>query len=131
MDAQESSLRGAGRLKAAVCTSCGATYNGRKASTIEEDVKMFGKAWCPGCKTAVEFSIRVQKSRNKRPAIPEELKYLESLAFPGRLESMARQPELSGKTFTTMLIAMALVEALAIYCLLIALVILYANPMLG
>ena len=46
------------------------------------------------------------------------------------LESMARQPELSGKTFTTMLIAMALVEALAIYCLLIALVILYANPML-
>jgi len=47
------------------------------------------------------------------------------------LESMARQPELSGKTFTTMLIAMALVEALAIYCLLIALVILYANPMLG
>jgi len=47
------------------------------------------------------------------------------------LESMARQPELAGKTFTTMLIAMALVEALAIYCLLIALVILYANPMLG
>jgi len=47
------------------------------------------------------------------------------------LESMARQPELSGKTFTTMLIAMALVEALAIYCLLISLVILYANPMLG
>ncbi len=44
------------------------------------------------------------------------------------LEVMARQPELSGKTFTTMLIAMALVEALAIYCLLISLVILFANP---
>ncbi len=36
------------------------------------------------------------------------------------LEGTARQPEMSGKLFTTMLIAMALVEALAIYCLLIA-----------
>lgn len=46
------------------------------------------------------------------------------------LESMARQPELSGKTFTTMLIGMALVEALAIYCLLISLVIIFANPLI-
>lgn len=36
------------------------------------------------------------------------------------LEGTARQPEMSGKLFTTMLIGMALVEALAIYCLLIA-----------
>lgn len=36
------------------------------------------------------------------------------------IEGTARQPEMSGKLFTTMLIAMALVEALAIYCLLIA-----------
>ncbi|MFH0856430.1 MAG: ATP synthase F0 subunit C [bacterium] len=36
------------------------------------------------------------------------------------LDGTARQPEMSGKLFTTMLIAMALVEALAIYCLLIA-----------
>ncbi|MFH1192635.1 MAG: ATP synthase F0 subunit C [bacterium] len=36
------------------------------------------------------------------------------------LEGTARQPEAGGRLFTTMLIAMALVEALAIYCLLIA-----------
>lgn len=36
------------------------------------------------------------------------------------LEGTARQPEMAGRLFTTMLIAMALVEALAIYCLLIA-----------
>ncbi|MFH1564335.1 MAG: ATP synthase F0 subunit C, partial [bacterium] len=36
------------------------------------------------------------------------------------LEGTARQPEVGGRLFTTMLIAMALVEALAIYCLLIA-----------
>jgi F-type H+-transporting ATPase subunit c len=45
------------------------------------------------------------------------------------LESIARQPEISGKAFTTMLIAMALVEALAIYCLLISLVTIFANPL--
>jgi F-type H+-transporting ATPase subunit c len=36
------------------------------------------------------------------------------------LDGTARQPEMSNKLFTTMLISMALVEALAIYCLLIA-----------
>ncbi|MFH1188305.1 MAG: ATP synthase F0 subunit C [bacterium] len=36
------------------------------------------------------------------------------------LDGTARQPEVGNKLFTTMLISMALVEALAIYCLLIA-----------
>ncbi|MFH0926771.1 MAG: ATP synthase F0 subunit C [bacterium] len=36
------------------------------------------------------------------------------------IEGTARQPEIGGRLFTTMLIAMALVEALAIYCLLIS-----------
>lgn len=45
------------------------------------------------------------------------------------LEGMTRQPEASGFTFTAMLIAMALVEALAIYTLLIALLLLMANPL--
>lgn len=40
------------------------------------------------------------------------------------LEGTARQPEMGNKLFTSMLIAMALVEALAIYCLLIAFMIL-------
>ncbi|MEW6382312.1 MAG: ATP synthase F0 subunit C [bacterium] len=44
------------------------------------------------------------------------------------LEGIARQPEMAGRTFTTMLIAMALIEALAIYCLLISLILLFGNP---
>ncbi len=44
------------------------------------------------------------------------------------LEGIARQPEMAGRTFTTMLIAMALIEALAIYCLLVSLILLFGNP---
>jgi F-type H+-transporting ATPase subunit c len=37
------------------------------------------------------------------------------------IEGMTRQPEVAPQLFTTMLVSMALVEALAIYCLVIAL----------
>jgi F-type H+-transporting ATPase subunit c len=37
------------------------------------------------------------------------------------LEGMTRQPEIAQQLFTSMLVSMALVEALAIYCLVIAL----------
>ena len=37
------------------------------------------------------------------------------------LEGMARQPEVQGRLFTTMLIGMALIEALCLYCLVLAL----------
>lgn len=37
------------------------------------------------------------------------------------IEGMTRQPEVAAQLFTSMLIAMALIEALVIYCLVIAL----------
>lgn len=37
------------------------------------------------------------------------------------LEGITRQPEVAGQLFTAMLIGMALVEALVIYCLVVAL----------
>ena len=37
------------------------------------------------------------------------------------LEGMSRQPEVQGRLFTTMLIGMALIEALCLYCLVLAL----------
>jgi len=37
------------------------------------------------------------------------------------LEGMTRQPEIAGQLFTSMIVSMALVEALVIYCLVIAL----------
>jgi F-type H+-transporting ATPase subunit c len=37
------------------------------------------------------------------------------------IEGIARQPEVAGQLFTAMLIAMALIEALVIYCLVVGL----------
>ena len=51
-------------------------------------------------------------------------------AVRGALEGMARNPGTSGKLMTTMLIGMAMMESLAIYALVIALILLFSNPFL-
>ena len=45
------------------------------------------------------------------------------------LEGMTRQPEVAGTLFTSMLITCALIEALCIYTLLVAILLIMANPM--
>ena len=44
------------------------------------------------------------------------------------LESMARQPEESGKLFTNMLVSVGLVESMPSLCYVIAVVLVFANP---
>jgi len=51
-------------------------------------------------------------------------------AVRGALEGMARNPGTSGKLMTTMLIGLAMMESLAIYALVIALILLFSNPFL-
>lgn len=46
------------------------------------------------------------------------------------LESMARQPEMSGKLMTSMFISVGLIEALPIIAVVIAFILLYANPLM-
>ncbi len=43
---------------------------------------------------------------------------------------MGRNPEAQGKILVTMMVGLAMIESLAIYALVIALVIIYANPLL-
>ncbi|WP_121627874.1 F0F1 ATP synthase subunit C [Poseidonibacter antarcticus] len=43
----------------------------------------------------------------------------------------ARNPGLGGKLMTTMFIALAMIEAQVIYALVVAMIVLYANPFLG
>jgi F-type H+-transporting ATPase subunit c len=52
----------------------------------------------------------------------------QGLAVKGALEGMARNPGMSGKIMTTMMIGLAMIESLAIYALVICLIVLYANP---
>lgn len=44
------------------------------------------------------------------------------------LDGMTRQPEMSGKLFTNMLIAIGLVESMPIIAIVIAIVLVFANP---
>lgn len=52
-------------------------------------------------------------------------------ALTKALESIARQPEASAQIMRTLFVGMALIESIAIYAFVIALIILFANPLLG
>ena len=48
----------------------------------------------------------------------------------GATNAVGRNPEAHGKILVTMMVGLAMIESLAIYALVIALVVLYANPLL-
>jgi F-type H+-transporting ATPase subunit c len=48
----------------------------------------------------------------------------------GATNAVGRNPEAQGKVLLTMMVGLAMIESLAIYALVVALVILYANPLL-
>ena len=52
----------------------------------------------------------------------------QGLAIQKAVEGVARNPGASGKIMTIMLIGLAMIESLAIYCLVVAMIILFANP---
>jgi F-type H+-transporting ATPase subunit c len=52
-------------------------------------------------------------------------------ALTKALESIARQPEASAQIMRTLFVGMALIESIAIYAFVIALIILFANPLIG
>lgn len=51
-----------------------------------------------------------------------------ALAIKSAVEGIARNPESSGKVTVTLLIGLALIESVAIYTLVIALILIYAHP---
>lgn len=52
----------------------------------------------------------------------------QGLAIKAACEGVARNPGASGKILTTMMIGLAMVESLAIYVFVVAMIILFANP---
>ncbi len=53
----------------------------------------------------------------------------EGRALAAAMESIARQPESANTLSRTLFVGLAMIETMAIYCLVIALVLLFANPM--
>ena len=54
--------------------------------------------------------------------------FAEGRAVASAMEAIARQPEAGGTISRTLFVGLAMIEAIAIYCLVIALVLLFANP---
>lgn len=55
----------------------------------------------------------------------------EGRAIAAAMEAIARQPESAGVLSRTLFVGLAMIETMAIYCLVIALLLLYANPFVG
>ena len=54
--------------------------------------------------------------------------FAEGRAVAAAMEGIARQPEAAGTLSRTLLVGLAMIETMAIYCLVVALLLLYANP---
>lgn len=52
----------------------------------------------------------------------------EGRAVASALDAIARQPEAAGTISRTLFVGLAMIETMAIYCLVIALLLLFANP---
>ncbi len=52
----------------------------------------------------------------------------EGRAVAAAMEAIARQPEAAGVLSRTLFVGLAMIETMAIYCLVIALLVLFANP---
>ncbi len=55
----------------------------------------------------------------------------EGRALANALDAIARQPDSADRITRTLFVGLAMVESTAIYCLVIALVVLFANPFGG
>ena len=53
----------------------------------------------------------------------------ESRGLVAALDAIARQPEAAPTTTRTLFVGLAMIESTAIYCLVVALILLFANPL--
>ena len=52
----------------------------------------------------------------------------EGRAVAAAMDAIARQPEAAGTVSRTLFVGLAMIETMAIYCLVVALLLLFANP---
>lgn len=57
--------------------------------------------------------------------------FAEGRAIVAAMDAIARQPESAGTLSRTLFVGLAMIETMAIYCLVIALLLLFANPFAG
>ncbi len=57
--------------------------------------------------------------------------FAEGKAVAAAMDAIARQPEAAGTLSRTLFVGLAMIETMAIYCLVVALLVLFANPFAG
>lgn len=55
--------------------------------------------------------------------------FAQGKAVDSALDAIARQPDAADRISRTLFVGLAMIESLAIYCLVIALILLFANPL--
>jgi len=55
----------------------------------------------------------------------------EGRSVAAAMDAIARQPEAAGTISRTLFVGLAMIETMAIYCLVVALILLFANPYAG
>lgn len=55
----------------------------------------------------------------------------EGKAVAAAMDAIARQPEAANVLSRTLFVGLAMIETMAIYCLVVALLVLFANPFVG
>ena len=55
----------------------------------------------------------------------------EGRSVAAAMDAIARQPEAAGTISRTLFVGLAMIETMAIYCLVVALLLLFANPYVG
>ena len=55
----------------------------------------------------------------------------EGRAVAAAMDAIARQPDSAGTLSRTLFVGLAMIETMAIYCLVVALILLFANPYAG
>ena len=55
----------------------------------------------------------------------------EGRAVAAAMDALARQPEAAGTISRTLFVGLAMIETMAIYCLVVALLVLFANPFIA
>ncbi|MFC2974430.1 F0F1 ATP synthase subunit C [Azotobacter bryophylli] len=54
--------------------------------------------------------------------------FAEGRAVAAAMDAIARQPEAAGSLSRTLFVGLAMIETMAIYCLVVAVLLLFANP---
>jgi F-type H+-transporting ATPase subunit c len=57
--------------------------------------------------------------------------FAEGRAINACMDAIARQPDAAGTLARTLFVGLAMIETMAIYCLVVALLLLFANPYAG